>query len=71
MDTVEQIIDAVGGTAAAAVLAGVTPPAVSNWKARGFIPSDLFVVFAEALERRGMIADRSAFGFKAPVEARP
>lgn len=71
LDTVDALIEAFGGTAAAAAVASVTPPAVSNWRAFGSIPSRYFVVFAEEAERRGIEFDRRIFGFKAAAEANP
>lgn len=71
LSTVDEVVSAVGGTAAAAGLAQVGPPAVSNWKARGVIPADHFVTFSDALARRGKRAARRVFGFKVTTEARP
>ena len=68
--TVEDIVKAIGGNGAAAMLAGVGSPAVSNWKAAGSIPARHFIVFSEELERRGLRFERSAFGFRLE-EARP
>lgn len=68
--TVDDIIDAVGGTRAAASLAGVTLPAVSNWRERRRIPSEKFMIFAEALREVGKEAPPELFGFKSAAEAR-
>ena len=62
LKTVEAIIEALGGSSAAAELAGVGMSAVSNWKSRGTIPAELFVVFSRVLERHGNRADPSLFG---------
>jgi DNA-binding transcriptional regulator YdaS (Cro superfamily) len=67
--TVDDVIEAVGGTAAAAALAGVKPPAASNWRARGRIPPGKSMIFAEALKQRGKEANPSVFGLEI-VEAR-
>ncbi len=69
LKSVEDVVEAVGGTFAAAALTGVTPPAVSNWKERRFIPSEYFALFSDKLTRLGKEADRSVFGFKAAAEA--
>ena len=37
--TVDGFIDAIGGTASAAVAFGVSRPAVSNWRAGGKLPA--------------------------------
>ena len=65
LKTVDDVIDAVGGTSAAASLAGVKLSAVSNWRARGRIASEKFMIFAEALRARGKKASPVVFGFDA------
>lgn len=65
LTSVEQVIDALGGTFKAAEAAKVGPSAVSNWKARGRIPSDRFFVVTEALQREGKAASPALFGFAA------
>lgn len=62
LDTVNAVIEAVGGDAEAAKLAGVGASAVSNWKARGRIASGKAMIFADALGKRGLRADPSVFG---------
>lgn len=69
LNSVDAIVDAVGGPSKAAELAGVGVSAVSNWKADGGIPSRHFFAFAEVLAGRGLSLDRAVFGFKA-AEAR-
>lgn len=50
--TVNEVIDALGGTAKAAELFDVTPPAVSNWRAEGKFPERLhYRVFKECKAR--------------------
>ena len=63
LKTVEEIVEAVGGNLAAAALAGVSAPAISNWKARRQIPADQYLVFTEALNRAGKQADPAVFSF--------
>jgi DNA-binding transcriptional regulator YdaS (Cro superfamily) len=65
----DAVIKALGGTSAVATLTGVGPSAVSNWKARGTIPSENFLALSEALASREMEADPAVFGFKT-AEAR-
>lgn len=62
LSTVDEVIEAVGGTAAAAGIAGVSPPAVSNWRGRGRIPSEKFMIFAAALRGLGKEASPDVFG---------
>lgn len=62
--TVEAIIDALGGTTAAADMAGVGKAAVSNWKQAQRIPPEYYVALQAALEQQGERADPKAFGMK-------
>jgi hypothetical protein len=64
LKSVEDIVDALGGTVAVATLAAVGPSTVSNWKARGGIPPENFMKLSAALERRRLQADPALFGFK-------
>jgi DNA-binding transcriptional regulator YdaS (Cro superfamily) len=68
LKTVEAVIEAVGGDAEAAKLAGVRASAVSNWKARGRIASGRMMVFTGALAALGKEADPAVFGM---TPARP
>jgi hypothetical protein len=68
--TVEAVLEAVGGDAEAARIGGVGASAVSNWKARGRIAADRYVVFSDALAAVGKKADPAVFGMAAPP-ARP
>jgi len=65
LKSVEEVVEAVGGNSAAAALAGVSAPAISNWKARGQIPAEKYFVFVEALSRVGKRADPTVFSFAA------
>lgn len=69
LTSVESVIEAVGGSAAAQALAGVGAPAVSNWKARGRLPAELFLVFSAELGKSDTSADPALFGLR-PAEAR-
>lgn len=69
LKTVDALVEAVGGTSKAAEIGGVGPSAVSNWKSRGSIPSEKFMLFNSALDRIGLRADPSLFGFET-AEAR-
>lgn len=70
LTTVDDVIEALGGTAAAAGLTGVSAPAVSNWRERGKIAPDKFLLIREALAAQGKEACLSVFGFKVSDEAR-
>lgn len=62
LDTVEAVIDELGGNSAVAKLTGFGPSAVSNWRARGRIPAKLHLTFSGALARNGKTADPQLFG---------
>ena len=63
ISTVEEAVTALGGNAAAASLIGVTSAAISNWKERGAIPANKFLVIEAALNGRRI--DPAIFGFVA------
>lgn len=58
--TVDDVIDALGGTHAAAQLFGVTDAAVANWRVRG-LPPRRFLTFRAVLASRGIAAPPSLF----------
>jgi len=68
LETVDQVVEALGGTFKAAAAANVVPSAVSNWKTRRRIPSDRFFVISDALKRRGKKVSPEIFGFAGPAE---
>lgn len=63
LETVDQVIEALGGTFKAAAAVSVGPSAVSNWKTRGRIPSDRYFVISDALKREGKKVAPALFGF--------
>lgn len=70
LTTIDQIIDALGGTAKAAAAAHVGASAVSNWKARGTIPADRYFLINGALKAAGHPeADPTVFGMATPADA--
>ena len=66
LETVDEVLEAVGGTFKAAELAGIGPPGVSNWRSRGRIAPEKSMIFAQALRPLGKIACPSVFGIEAP-----
>jgi DNA-binding transcriptional regulator YdaS (Cro superfamily) len=56
-----ELVDALGGTFAVADLAGVKPPSVSEWKARGRIPDDKLIRLANIAEDRGVATRKELF----------
>lgn len=62
--TIDAVIDALGGANKVASLCGVGFTAVSNWKSRGRIPAEKFMIFSAALDHLGLRADPALFGFE-------
>jgi hypothetical protein len=73
LSSVADVIDAVGGASAACELTGIkSGNAPYNWKARGRIPSEHFLVFVNALRLLGKKPDPAVFGLTLPaVKRRP
>jgi hypothetical protein len=70
LTTVDAVIDALGGLTATATIVGVRPSAISNWKTRGGIPSDKFMLLQRALADRGKRKPSpNLFGFEMPSES--
>jgi hypothetical protein len=63
--SVDELVSELGGNKAVAEIASVGLSAVSNWRTRGFIPADKFLLFEQELAKRNMVADREIFGFEA------
>lgn len=59
--TVKQVIDKLGGNREVAELLGVTPPAVSNWKAFGRFPERLHFRLYKICQDRGIELPESLF----------
>lgn len=72
LNSVAEVVDALGGTAVVASMSGITAPAVSNWIKRGRISQGSFMIVRDALAALGKEAAPSVFGFKeaAVCEAR-
>ena len=62
--TVDDIVDELGGTLAVAKLARRPAQAVSNWRVKGKIPSNLFLVFQSALALLDINAPPSLWGME-------
>lgn len=70
LTTVEQVIEALGGTAATARLLGAKMTAVSNWKhVYKRFPPRTFVLINGELKRLGKRAPASLWGMAEPNEA--
>lgn len=68
LKTAGEVIDVVGGTAAAARLTGGSMGSVSNWRASGRLPPTTFLIFQFALSLKGAIAPSMLWGIR-PVTA--
>ena len=66
LTTADGVIDAVGGTAAAATLTGSSQQSVSNWRSNGRLAPPTFLIFIAELASRGMTAPPSLWGIRAP-----
>jgi len=64
LKSVDEVIDALGGTAAAAAVLGMSRNGVSTWRARGRIPPDSFKIISEELCKRRLRASPAVFGFR-------
>jgi hypothetical protein len=67
LGSIDDVISTLGGTAKVAGLCGVGQSAVSNWRTRGRIPAEKFLIFDGALEKLNVRADPALFGFE-PAE---
>lgn len=69
LKTVDQVIDALGGTTAAATFTGRKVQHVSNWRAYGKLPSNTFLTVSQELERLGFKAEPEIWGIQSPERA--
>jgi hypothetical protein len=69
INSVDAVIDALGGPTKTAALAGVGPSAVINWRERGIAP-DKFLIVRDALRALGKEVDPAVFAFKTVAETR-
>lgn len=70
LTSVDDIIDTLGGTFAVARIAalGITPQGVSNWRKRGRLPAEKYLVMTAELRRRGYTAPAAIFGIPEAAE---
>ncbi len=62
INTVANVVELFGGTASMADWAGVTPPAVSNWIARGYIAPGWHFEMEREAQKRGYTICTTVFG---------
>lgn len=61
-DSIDGVIEALGGSSAVRKLTGQSPQGLHNWRKAGRFPSDLYVMMTEALHRAGRVADPKLWG---------
>jgi len=69
LKTVDEVIDALGGTAKVAAMVDRSPQAVSNWRADNRIARHFFVLMSAALEQIGFTADPALWGMSVRKKA--
>ena len=69
LKSVDDVISALGGEVGTAGVAGVTVPAVYNWRSRGKIPPRKSALITDALAKCGKEPSRSVFGLELADEA--
>jgi len=70
LNSVDAVIEALGGPTKTAAVAAVGPSAVINWRTRGEIPPDRFLLIRDALAALEMEVEPSVFGFRVSDEVR-
>jgi len=63
LDSVDEVVEALGGTKAVATLFGRTDPAVSNWRKDARFPTYTFDVIEDELQKIGKCAPRSLWAW--------
>ena len=69
LKTVDDVIDALGGTSAVAKITGRKPQHVSNWRSDKRIPADTYLYLKHRLSMQRMSASSLLWGIT-PVRAR-
>lgn len=69
IETVEGVIDALGGVYKAAANLGQKPNTVGNWQTRRRIPPEHFLAVTEALRAAGKAVAPEVFGMATPMVA--
>lgn len=64
LDTVDQVVRILGGTAATSRLVSATMQQASDWKRRGFFPENTFDIMREALKIKGYTAPNALWRMK-------
>jgi hypothetical protein len=68
LTTTKEVMEALGGIAAVAVLTGSDYKAAENWRRFETFPSKHFLVMSTALERTGFAAPPTLWGMTTPAQ---
>lgn len=68
LETLDEVITALGGTDGLFDLMGAKPSTISMWKKAGNFPSNSYVLMTEVLRARGKTAPDLLWKMKAPAE---
>lgn len=68
VETVDAVIEALGGNADVATLTGRLPKAPSNWRSQGYFPPNTYLVLTGALLQTGKRAPASLWRMTEPRE---
>lgn len=68
LDSVAQVIDALGGIPAVRVLTASSPQQVSNWRRNGTFPPETFLQFWTALRRKRLRARAALWRMREPIQ---
>jgi hypothetical protein len=69
LQTVDQVIDKLGGTVRTSELAGVRPSQVSGWRSAKRLGTKSYLVLKQELETRGFTAPAKLWGIDEPERA--
>lgn len=64
LSSVNDIVEALGGTKKVAELIGRTDPAISNWRKLGCFPASTYLVIKGELEKKNKTAPDSLWSMK-------
>lgn len=69
LQTVDQVIEKLGGTVEASRLAGVYPSQISTWRSTGKLGAKTYLILQDALKSRGYTAPASLWGMIEPAQS--
>lgn len=69
LETVDAVMEELGGNRPVATLTASKPSAVSMWRKAQSFPTNQYLIMTEALREKGKTAPASLWGMKSPVES--